>query len=147
MRKLKVLPLLWKGADEVDPFVHLAARRFANENLSNPPEFENFMRTWLLAECDGPALVEPWGLIGLRMVVDCPLFHMRTPEKNREAIKKFSDGYKLLSERARVYLEDQGFSGQEIFIHVSEESENATMVKYMTKRLGLQPSHRLRMEV
>ncbi len=148
MSELKVLPLLWRdGSEEANPELHRLARIFAEENLSQVPDFKQFMRTWLLVETEKDALIETWGVMSLKMIVDTPLFHMRTPEKNREAIAKFSEGYKLLSERGRVYLADQGLAGQEIMVHVSEESDGATMLKYLTKRLGLRPSHRMLMEV
>lgn len=141
-------PLLWKGEhEEANPEIHRLARLFAGENLSETPDFRSFMRTWLLTEVNGDALVQPWGIMSLRMAVDCPLFHMRVPERNREAFEKFAKGYRMLARRGREYLQDQGWGGQQIFIHVSEDSQNATMVKRLFNELGLHESYRLAMEV
>jgi hypothetical protein len=152
MSELKVFPLLWRtkeGKDEeANPEVHRLARFFAEKNLVEVPKFENFMRTWLLLECDRDALVEPWGILALRMAVDCPLFHMKTPEnQERLTLAKFGKGYHMLARRAREYLQDQGWAGQQVFVHVEENETAALMVRRLYNELGLKESNRLSLEI
>lgn len=148
MSELKIFPLSWnEKGEEVNPDLHRLAKAFAEYNLSSVPDFRYFMKTWLLVATNGTALVEPWGITALRMEVDCPLFHMRTPEKSRDGVAKFIYGFEMMADRGRQYLADQGMIGSSIFVHVSEDSENASMVRHLTKRLALKPSHRLLMEV
>lgn len=149
MKTLKVVPLIWTPEDkELNPEVHRLARIFVDENMENPPEdFRWYMKTWIVVEVDGDALKEARGIMALRREIDVPLFHLKTPEKNREAIVDFARGYEMLAQRGRQFLIDSGLEGQSILVHVSEKSESATMVKYLSNRLQMKPAHRYILEV
>ena len=144
--RLAIIPLIWREREPANPEIHAAAKQFAREHLSAELEPETFYKVWL-ACTNEDEMLRPWGLAGLTGAVDMSVFHIRPPNGSRDEVELFALASRGLMERARAYLQDQGMAGKGVFVHVSPESEHATMLNHLFKRLKTRSADRVIVDV
>lgn len=147
---IEVLPILWNqgatGLEPREPALVAAALAFMEAEFGpGERDLRRYLKVWALADRTPDGVVKAvMGVIAIMYAVDCPVFHVKAPDPDdMYAVRDFARGYRALFRRAKEFLNDQGTMGTGVFVHVSAESGNATMLKHALRELDAVEAHRV----
>lgn len=89
---------------------------------------------------DDEKFVQVMGLLGIKNVIDVPMFHITVPTQDKAGLKLAEQGRDLMFQRGHNYLADLGNTGQPALVFVSEQAERYW--RRFLKKIGAKPAQR-----
>ncbi len=115
---IEILPVLNSKSVACNPRLIDLAHKFCVENLGEV-NFEDYQNVWVAVKGGPGEIPEVIGIACLRIVLDVPLLHTACDSVNADRAVSAK-----LVQRLWSAILDQGFTGQEMLIHVAAEQSD-----------------------